>query len=145
MAKAMDVANYLIQLRDSDEERGQYYSLSNLKLQKLLYYCQGGHYKWDGKRLINDNFFEPWDYGPVIDEIYQEFKKFGQNDLPSNKEYTELSDSEIETIKTIWNQLKNKDAFSLVRSSHRESPWKNSYGKNIFIPEIEIEFFFKGG
>lgn len=143
MAKAMDVATYLIQLRDADEENGRYFSLSNLKLQKLLYYCQGGHYMWDDEELIDDGYFEAWDYGPVIAEVYRNFKKFGQNDIYSEADDINLTDAEKDTIAAVWEQLKEKHAFDLVKSTHEESPWMNARENDrVYIsnPDI-IEFF----
>ena len=53
------------------------WSLSNLKLQKMMYILQivymGNH---EGKRLFNATF-EAWDYGPVIPELYHKLKMFG--------------------------------------------------------------------
>ena len=147
MAKAMDVANFLIHLRDADEEHGQYFSLSNLKLQKLLYYCQGGHFKWDQEQLIEDAYFEPWDYGPVIRDVYRHFKKYGQNDLYADininsDSFSTLRSEEKETIQAVWEQLKSKSAFDLVNSTHEEEPWKNSFNKEIFIDNCDIRKYF---
>ncbi|WP_373954897.1 DUF4065 domain-containing protein (plasmid) [Exiguobacterium acetylicum] len=149
MARAIDVANYLIYLQNRDSEHGQYFSLSNLKLQKIMYYCQGGHYKWDSERLIDDNLFEAWQYGPVISEVYFQYKHFGQNDIKlahiPNEDYfnSVFSENEIETIDAIWDQLKDYSAFDLVESSHNELPWlearKNSSST---INEDTIEQFF---
>jgi len=143
MAKAMDVANFLIHLRNSDEEQGQYFSLSNLKLQKLLYYCQGGHFRWDGEKLIKDKRFEAWDYGPVIEEVYKNFKKYGQNDIYGNDVEINLNNNEKETVKAIWEQLKTSHPFDLVKSTHKESPWINARKQNrIFISNDDIKEFF---
>lgn len=144
MAKAMDVAKYLIHLRDNDEDQGQYFSLSNLKLQKLLYYCQGGHYLWDDERLIDDAFFEAWDYGPVIAEVYKSFKRFGQSDLYTDESYDNLSEDERDTIEAVWEQLKTNHAFDLVKSTHEETPWLEARNNNrVFIPNPAIRDFFR--
>lgn len=143
MARAMDVANYLISLRDLDEKNDQYFSLSNLKLQKLLYYCHGGHYRWDKKRLITDHSFEAWDYGPVIDDVYQNFKKYGQSDVHSNTVLINLKRNEKETIDLVWEELKNSRAFDLVAATHTEQPWKFAKkNDNIFIKDEHIRDFF---
>lgn len=146
MAKALHVANYLIYLRDMDEKNGQYYSLTNLKLQKLLYYCQGGHYKWDDEQLIDDDemvLFEAWDYGPVLPEIYFTFKNFGQNDINNDNLIFDLNDAQKETIEAVWKQLRNKTAFQLVEHTHSEKPWQDAINqRKMFIRENEIREFF---
>ena len=57
----MDVARYLIYLSYHD---GNNYSLTPLKLQKVLYYVQGWSYLWDNKPMFAE-VFEAWQYGPV--------------------------------------------------------------------------------
>lgn len=54
--------------------------LSNLKLQKLLYYAQGYHLA----RLCQPLFLESlqaWAHGPVVESVYHRFKVFGSSDL----------------------------------------------------------------
>ncbi|MGE7942987.1 Panacea domain-containing protein [Lysinibacillus xylanilyticus] len=146
MAKVRDVINYLRYLRDLDEKNGEYYSLSNLKLQKLLYYCQGGHYKWDNEKLMKDAKFEAWRYGPVIPSVYREYNRYGQNDIPALLyEDFNLYLNEEETIKAVWAQLKELHAYTLVNSSHDEAPWVNNYeeGLNNPIRNKEIRKFFR--
>lgn len=147
MARVRDVVNYLKFLRDTDERNGEYFSLSNLKLQKLLYYCQAGHFQWDDEVLINDYEFQAWRYGPVIEEVYKEYKIYGQNDIPSlDNEVYILEDNERETISAVWNQLKNLHAYTLVSNTHEEDPWINSYreGMNNIIPNEQIRLFYLG-
>ncbi|MDQ0427659.1 putative phage-associated protein [Planomicrobium stackebrandtii] len=145
MAKAMDVANYLIHLRDLDEESGHYFSLTNLKLQKILYYCQGGHYKWDNDILITDSLFEAWDYGPVIREVYAYFKKFGQNDIQTDEyNFDNLTPSQKDTIEAVWTQLKDMSAFQLVDQTHKEAPWTDAQQNfKVFIENEAIRNFFR--
>ncbi|WP_312130116.1 Panacea domain-containing protein [Lysinibacillus capsici] len=144
MAHVKDVVNYLVYLRDEDEKNGEYYSLSNLKLQKLLYYCQGGHYRWDGEALIEDADFEAWRYGPVIPDVYFQFSKYGQNDIPNDIGEFDLSNDEAETIEAVWNQLKSLHAYSLVDSTHKEDPWVDNYkeGYNNIIDDADIQEYF---
>lgn len=148
MARAISVAKFLILLKNTDQQNGMYFSLSNLKLQKLMYYCQGGHYRWDNRQLIDDNLFEAWEYGPVIREIYHEFKIYGQNDItiliPENDpDISILSTSERETIFSIWTQLKHLSAFDLVDQTHSEAPWINAMSHNSpFINEEDIRGYF---
>ncbi|TCI26718.1 DUF4065 domain-containing protein [Exiguobacterium sp. SH5S4] len=158
MARAIDVAMFLVYLRDVDAiKRGDYNTLSNLKLQKLLYYCHGGHYRWDNERLISDNVFEAWEYGPVIRTIYYKLRHTCQNDLPNlkqlkcrdkyrNWEHYEksLSVDERETIKVVWGQLKNQPTFDLVSQTQSEPPWKKARDSGIlFLSDQDIRNHFR--
>lgn len=44
--------------------------ISNLKLQKLLYYCQGAFLAIKNEKLFEDDILA-WTHGPVIEKIYQ--------------------------------------------------------------------------
>lgn len=158
MARAIDVAMYLLRLRDSDmRTTGDAHSLCNLKMQRLLYYCQGGHYRWDNARLIDDNVFESWDYGPVIRQVYYVFSYRGQNNLPALKDLTchkkykqpnryekVLTIDERETIEAVWQHLKKLSAFELVFQSQSEPPWRNARESGLlFISEDEIKNHFR--
>lgn len=148
MAHANDVASYLISLRNSDEKTGKHFSLSNLKLQKLLYFCQGLHFAVDNREpLIEDSNFEAWPYGPVIPTIYSRFSKYGQNDIPLNEATNyNLNEQQINTINLVWNLLKNRHAFDLVDATHVEdSPWYNVYhnqNDNNTIDNAAIQNYF---
>lgn len=50
--------------------------MSNMKLQKMLYYQQGYHLAAFGTPLFDEDI-EAWMYGPVVPCVYDHFKKFG--------------------------------------------------------------------
>ena len=149
MAKALDVATYLMQLAAQEDEADY---LSPLRLQKLLYYCQGWHLGLRGKPLFNDPI-EAWIYGPVVPKIYAHFADYGNIPIPdkafSNKE-PKLSKNECEFIQTVWEAYKGYSAISLKEMTHKESPWMDAReglapterGNNN-IPHIAMKKFFK--
>lgn len=76
MPQAIDaraVANFLVK---AGRSRGL--SISNLKLQKLLFLCHAFYLVETGKPLVRGSF-EAWQYGPVHRETYEAFKNFGAN------------------------------------------------------------------
>lgn len=54
--------------------------LSNLKLQKLLYFVHGKYLVETGQPLIKGEF-EAWQFGPVHPLVYSAFKDFGASDI----------------------------------------------------------------
>jgi uncharacterized phage-associated protein len=82
---AIDVANYF--LSKADPEAGDV--ISNLKLQKLLYYAQGFHLAIYGERLFIEQI-KAWKHGPVVPDIYHHFKKHGEFGLPRPTQVQEL-------------------------------------------------------
>ena len=59
------------------------WSITNLELQKLLFLAQKDYFEEHDGKLISV-FFEAWDYGPVVPEIYRAARRFGAESIPQN-------------------------------------------------------------
>jgi uncharacterized phage-associated protein len=119
MLSARDIAKYFLYRAEKDEER-----LSNLKLQKLVYYAQGLHLALYGKPLFNEEI-EAWTYGPVIPELYHEYKINGANGIPGDIEFDLDSIDQdtrvfLDEIYTVFGQF---SAQRLVDISHSDDCW----------------------
>src|SRR4051812_7079696 len=79
---AEDVANFF--LCCIDEDAGD--NISNLKLQKFLYYAQGFHLAMFGVKLF-DEPVKAWTHGPVVESIYHKYKGFGAGAIPEVKDF----------------------------------------------------------
>ncbi len=66
MLKAIDISAYFIDYAYRGEEYGEL--ISNLKLQKLLYYAQGFHLALYDKLLFSEDI-EAWQHGPVVRDV----------------------------------------------------------------------------
>jgi len=55
-------------------------NLTNLKLQKLLYYSQAWYLALNDETLFSDDI-EAWVHGPVVSSVYQEYKKYRYHDI----------------------------------------------------------------
>ena len=64
------VANFIL---DFCDEKG--HRISNLSLQKIVYFCHVWSLINLGKPLLKHQF-EAWQYGPVLQYLYREFKDF---------------------------------------------------------------------
>lgn len=154
---ALDVARFII---NYGNEKG--YSISNLKLQKILYFIQADFIAYSDKHepCFNEEI-EAWNFGPVIPEVYHEFKEFGSGRIPSIKKYIDLSkgiwDSKIKEfsnniiseedakrIKGLVDQSSKYSATQLVEISHKQKPWKNAYQPymNNIITKRSISKYF---
>lgn len=105
--------------------------VTNLKLQKVLYYLQLFHLGKYGKPLF-ENVIEAWSYGPVIPEVYYAFKHY-EGDiirfiLP---QYDYELDEETKNF--ITKQLRLMDKYSpqeLVDLTRKVgTPWSTIWGK----------------
>jgi uncharacterized phage-associated protein len=72
-----EVADYF--LAQMDAEAGD--TISNLELQKLVYYAQGFHLALFDKPLFDEPIYK-WLHGPVVPELYQAYQKY-EGALPS--------------------------------------------------------------
>src|SRR3954464_1322287 len=100
MAKALDVARYLIRLAADEREPDL---LSPLRLQKLLYYVQGWHLGVFGRPLFPARI-EAWRNGPVVPELFPRFTGCKNAVLSPDEagDPVELSDAERAFIRSVW-------------------------------------------
>ena len=116
---AIDVAKKIVSL--SDPEKGDL--MSNLKLQKLLYYSQGFHLAIHNKPLFHEDIYA-WSYGPVVKEVYHYFKKYGSGHIPvEDVDKVDLSVEEEDLIFEVWNVYGQFSALKLMELTHNEPPW----------------------
>lgn len=125
MARAIDVARYLIKLAESEAEPDY---LSNMRLQKLLYYVQGWSLALRGKPMFPDRI-EAWAHGPVVPEVYRIFKKDFRPILPEDAgEPRGLGRADCRFIRQVWRTYRDYSATSLREMTHGEAPWRETRG-----------------
>jgi uncharacterized phage-associated protein len=72
---ARAVANYFL---DAAKAEGR--MIDPMGIQKLVYFANGWHLAMYGRPLILQPV-EAWEYGPVIRDLNQDFKRFGNNPI----------------------------------------------------------------
>lgn len=96
--------------------------ITNLKLQKLVYYAQAWYLALNGERLIPDAF-EAWVHGPVVPALYERFSAYRWNpiseDVPVPCLPKEVEDH-LREVDEVYGGLLNWD---LERQVHAEFPW----------------------
>lgn len=137
MSKALDVAKFLLELAEREDEPDR---LSHLRLQKLLYYTQGWSLALRDKALFKDRI-EAWAHGPVVKSLYPTFASYGNGTIPSTdfKFEGELDSEEQELVEAVWDAYKKFSATSLREMSHREQPWKGARGTSKPADKCEEE------
>lgn len=127
MVTALNVANNIL-------ERGfaENIDITPMKLQKLTYLVYKKYYQ-DTDRILFQDRFEVWKYGPVVRSIYDAFKEYRGNAI---KEYHKEADGSVfivnedasstfkTAINTIWDKYKLYDGIPLSAMTHKEgSAW----------------------
>ena len=142
MANVSNVANYFLS-KTIDEEDSK---ITNLKLQKLLYYAQGFHLALFEKELFNEPI-EAWMHGPVSPDAYQLFKKFGANIIPCdecNEKFDEIfSQEQIELLDEVYNIFGQFSGWKLRDMTHEEPTWINNKDTANEISKDEMKEYFK--
>lgn len=158
MYNVLDVCRHVINYSNDKD-----YGISNLKLQKILYFIQAYF-------LISTSepcFVEPieaWDLGPVVPEAYHEYKQYGSGDIPYIKSYIRFDEEDIwnssdvkfedniiskndkHLMDSVVDKFADFSATDLVTLTHQQAPWKNAYvrGMNNTIEIEAIREYFNG-
>ena len=89
---ARDIANYLLSRADAEDN-----DISNMKLQKLCYYAQAYCTSMRGAPLFGESL-QAWDHGPVVEQLYHEYKKYGRDPIPVVTDFDESKIDEPDRI-----------------------------------------------
>jgi len=117
---AKDIARYF--LAKSDETIGDL--ISNLKLQKLCYYAQGLTLATRGTPLFREPI-EAWMHGPVVPELYHEFKDNGSGAIPrvTDLDIDTYEPADRKVLDDVYSFFGQYSAWRLREMTHEESPW----------------------
>lgn len=139
MRKAKSVANYVIAY---GMKIG--HPVSNLQLQKILYYIQVHFLKEKGIPFFKDEI-EAWQFGPVIPTVYYQYAAWGPAPITMFK--TQKIDLEQEEKKDLEQIVKGKAVLSLleiVADTHKKGKaWDLYYKVNErnVIPKKAMELY----
>ncbi|MEL5898699.1 type II toxin-antitoxin system antitoxin SocA domain-containing protein [Clostridium sporogenes] len=141
MNKVMDVAQYIINYSIEKDK-----PISNLKLQKILYYIQAAFLTNRKKPCFNEKI-QNWRHGPVVPEVYREYKIYSNGNINdrqtgysefeldenlnlkiNRKKYEENDMCEIDKnlINKVVDSYLDVEAWEMVKRTHEEDPWKYS-------------------
>ena len=146
MHDGREVANFILDVAEESK-----LSLTNISLQKIMYFCHVWFLVSTGKPLIRHSF-EAWEYGPVLPYIYRYFSNFEDKKLTSRitkidmstgnkiKASINVSDQEKSLIRNIINFYSQLSARQLVELSHTPGgPWDNVWNyKEKINPGMKI-------
>lgn len=108
--------------------------ITNLKLQKLLYFVQAMCLMIFGKKAFPEKILA-WSYGPVVNEVYQQYKQNHANEINSESNIKNISSGLYKIIEEVINSYGSIEANKLIDFTHEEEPWRNTE----INKEIDIE------
>lgn len=122
--EVLDVAKYVI-----DKCSTEGHPISNLQLQKILYYIQAYFIKTTGESFFEEDM-EAWQFGPVAPIVYSQYCGFGS--LPIKERYPEVNIEMTEDEKVKVNQIitenRSKRPWELVAETHKAGmAWSRTF------------------
>lgn len=116
---ANKIADTIIAL---SRERGS--KVTNLKLQKLLYYTQAWNLAFTGKPLFIESV-EAWVHGPVVASVFRRFRDYRWRAIDCPVVACE-DDSVQKLVASVIDAYGKFDATQLERLTHHEGPWREA-------------------
>ncbi|CDF86372.1 phage-associated protein [Pseudomonas knackmussii B13] len=143
MPSSVDVAKFF--LAQSNEEAGDL--VSNLKLQKLVYYAQGFHLAVYDQPLFDD-VIEAWTHGPVVPTVYHHYKAYGSGSIPAPADFNleVFRPEQVELLNEVQQIYGQYSAWRLREMTHEEAPWRDHFKAGEMsreIPAESMQRFFK--
>ncbi|HPS28412.1 MAG TPA: DUF4065 domain-containing protein [Candidatus Paceibacterota bacterium] len=125
---ACDVAKYIIYLASKDliGENKEREGVTNLKLQKILYFAQAYYLAKLKKPLFSDEI-TAWAYGPVVPNVYHAYKNHKNNPITADEDKSSISKEDKLIIQEVWNTFGGYSASRLVDIAHSHAPWKEAF------------------
>ncbi|MEY3402799.1 MAG: hypothetical protein RLZZ86_2415 [Cyanobacteriota bacterium] len=124
MIDCLNVASYFIVRAYED---GMEAEMTNMKVQKLLYYSQSLHLAMYNEPLFAEEI-QAWRYGPVCPPAYRFYSEFEANQLPipSQELLLQIPDDQKKLLEEVWENFGGYHAYLLSDMTHLEFPWKKA-------------------
>ncbi|VAW76025.1 possible prophage ps3 protein01-like protein [hydrothermal vent metagenome] len=138
MLSCHQVADYI--LAQVDPDAGDL--ISNLKLQKLIYYAQGFHLAIYGEPLFSESI-EAWTHGPVSPDLYHRFKDCESNPIPVPDEidFSVYEQPVREFLDEVYSVFGQFSAWKLRNMTHDEPPWKEAAPNTVITHDAMRAYF----
>src|SRR5258708_5344369 len=126
MFRVLSVAKELVRLSFAGDEKDH---LTNLRLQKLLYYAQAWSLVLRESELFPEEI-EAGRWGPVVPVVYSTLPDGqGANQIPANMfaDAPDLPREEAELVRSVWEAYNQYSALQLSRLAQEETPWVQAW------------------
>ena len=126
MYDAVNIAYYMLKVAEGNSQ-----TMTNLKLQKLVYIAHGYMLAMKDRRLINEAP-QAWKYGPVIHSVYKRFRAYEDRKIDCEiPDVSNLIDGDAKfVIEGVMRLYGNDTAIQLVNLTHEpETPWDEVWNK----------------
>lgn len=128
----LNIAKYIIK---HEHDAGR--EISNLRLQKLLYFVQAKFLAEKRPPCFSDPI-EAWDFGPVVLSVYHEYKMFGGLDILTSETECSIDSETSSVIDNILDYCAPYPSYQLSDIAHSQQPYIRAR-QNLFSTVITID------
>lgn len=124
MIDCLNAARYFIVKAYEDAIEAE---ITNMKVQKLLYYSQCLHLALYDEPLFKEEI-QAWRYGPVCPPAYRFYSEFEAQQLPvPSKEFLlQIPEEKKKLLEEVWGYFGGYHAYRLSGMTHLEFPWRKA-------------------
>ena len=127
---AQNVAHYTVSYCTSKSS-----PVSNLKLQKLLYFLWVDYYRATSQSLFYDDICA-WKLGPVVPDVYYEFSSYAGMPI-SLTPFNSIDAADAPVLNRIIDRYLPETASTLVNRTHQKgTPWDQIYRDGLGNREV---------
>jgi uncharacterized phage-associated protein len=152
MHSARAIANSFLKIAKESNKQ-----LTNMQLQKLVYFAHGWHLALTGEPLLADAV-KAWNFGPVIPQLYNSLKTYGndcitdmikrKDSLTDEPEIVEETQSEYvkKLVQRVWDVYGHLQGLQMSNLTHaKDTPWDKTWNREKFsvIPDELIKEHFQ--
>lgn len=136
MYSATQIATYVVNKCVKDDV-----CISNLQLQKILYYIQKSYLKKNSQAFSDE--IEAWKYGPVVPNAYYKFSVFGGMPITLESPVDfQIAPEDAQIIDQIVAEKRKLDPWDMVADTHQSNgAWDRVYKNGDGVGEkIPLDF-----
>lgn len=130
MYKAMDLSAYIVSKCIKEN-----CPISNLQLQKILYYIQKAFLDKDSLAFSDD--IEAWQFGPVVPNVYDHYCGYGAMPISFSSIEYEVGSQDKQLIDSIVESKRILAPWDLVEETHKkDGAWDRIYKDGLGAHEV---------
>lgn len=119
--------------------------LTQIEVQKLLFFLEGWHLAIVGEALFREDF-QAWSNGPVIPSVYDRLRRYSSHVIPRSEikslDFVALGSLVLDLISRVFETYKENDPGAMVGLTHLPgTPWvqvRNEHGLLKGEPSNEV-------